>query len=271
VFVCEHGGAKSVVAAALFNARAAARNLPFTAESRGVAPDAHLAPAAVAGLRADGLRPDREIPLRVGRADVDGAAAVVAIDALPPDLAKGARVVVWDAIPPISVDYAASRDAMLPRIDALLDNLARERGNALPRLDKCLTDDPRSEVERAVHRFAAAFRAGDVAQVDSLLHERYVHTNAGKKSLSREAWMNWFRDRSGKIKKGELEVLGYEVRDLEIAMLPGTAVVTGTVESVTRASGATDRAKVRFTNVWACSDGRWMRLAFHDAPAVDSP
>jgi len=125
VFVCEHGGAKSVVAAALFNARASARKLPFKAESRGVVPDPRLAPAAVAGLRADGLSPDREVPLRVGRADVDGAKVVVAIDPLPPDLAKGARVETWDAIPPISVDYAASRDAMLPRIDALLDELAR--------------------------------------------------------------------------------------------------------------------------------------------------
>jgi arsenate reductase (thioredoxin) len=134
VFVCEHGGAKSIVAAALFNARASARNLPFRAESRGVAPDPHLAPAAVAGLRADGLSPDREVPLRVGRADVDGAAVVVAIDPVPPDLAKGARVEAWDAIPPISVDYAASRDAMLPRIDALLDELARERGQRSKRL-----------------------------------------------------------------------------------------------------------------------------------------
>jgi hypothetical protein len=59
---------------------------------------------------------------------------VVAIDPLPPDLANVARVVAWDAIPPISVDYAASRDAMLPRIDALLDELAGEGGKASKRL-----------------------------------------------------------------------------------------------------------------------------------------
>jgi arsenate reductase (thioredoxin) len=133
VFVCEHGGAKSVVAAALFNARASARNLPFRAESRGVVPDPHLAPAAVAGLRGDGLSPDLEGPLRVGRADIDGATVVVAIDPLPPELATVARVMVWDAIPPISVDYSASRDAMLPRIDALLDELA-DGGKASKRL-----------------------------------------------------------------------------------------------------------------------------------------
>jgi hypothetical protein len=65
---------------------------------------------------------------------VDGATVVVAIDPLPPDLANAARVVVWDAIPPISIDYAASRDAMLPRIDALLNELAGDGGKAPKRL-----------------------------------------------------------------------------------------------------------------------------------------
>src|SRR6266545_3188988 len=125
LFVCEHGAAKSVVAAALFNARASARHLRFRAESRGLAPDAALLPEAVAGLRSDGLAPGREIPLRVGRADVERAVLVVAIDPLPPDLARGARVTVWDAIPPVSLDYGASRDAMVPLVDTLLDDLVR--------------------------------------------------------------------------------------------------------------------------------------------------
>jgi hypothetical protein len=72
-----------------------------------------LAPRLSPELRADGLRPDREVPLREGRADVDGANGVVTIDPLPPDLAKGARIVVSDDIPPISVDYAASSRPLL--------------------------------------------------------------------------------------------------------------------------------------------------------------
>ncbi len=49
LFVCEHGSAKSVVAAAHFNRIAAARGLPFRAISRGTVPDAEMAPAAVKG------------------------------------------------------------------------------------------------------------------------------------------------------------------------------------------------------------------------------
>src|SRR5688572_249911 len=47
LFVCEHGSAKSVVAAAHFNRIAADRGLPFRAISRGTAPDPEMAPAAV--------------------------------------------------------------------------------------------------------------------------------------------------------------------------------------------------------------------------------
>lgn len=123
LFVCEHGSAKSIIAAALFNARAAAREVPLEAEARGIVPDSTLMPAAVAGLRADGLVPGQESPIQMGRADVGRASLVIAFDPLPPDLTAGARVVVWN-VPPVSVDYAASRDAMASRIDALLDELA---------------------------------------------------------------------------------------------------------------------------------------------------
>jgi arsenate reductase (thioredoxin) len=132
VFVCEHGAAKSVVAAALFNARAVERKLPFRARSRGVTPDPTLLPQAVAGLKADRLEPGQDAPIRLDRADVDHAAAVIAFDPLPTDAAGHARVETWDAVPPVSVDYATARDAMVPRIDALLDALAR-RGEKSPR------------------------------------------------------------------------------------------------------------------------------------------
>ena len=126
VFVCEHGSAKSVIAAALFNVRASDRKLPFRAESRGVVPDRTLMPAAVAGLRSDGLAPGQTTPIQFGRADADRAAVIVAVDPLPLELAAPARVRVWDAVPPVSVAYAASRDAMRSRIDALLDELDRD-------------------------------------------------------------------------------------------------------------------------------------------------
>src|SRR5262249_4403189 len=61
LFVCLHGAAKSVVAAAHFRRLAAARGLAVDAVAAGTEPDPELAPAAVKGLAADGLpaRPAR--------------------------------------------------------------------------------------------------------------------------------------------------------------------------------------------------------------------
>lgn len=54
-FVCEHGVAKSVIAAAHFNRLAAAANLNYRAVARGVAVEPDLQAATVAGLQKDGL------------------------------------------------------------------------------------------------------------------------------------------------------------------------------------------------------------------------
>src|SRR5688572_5272272 len=76
LFVCEHGSAKSVVAAAHFNRIAADRGLPFRAISRGTEPDPEMAPAAVSGLRGDGLKPDDPVPTKLGQSDLDAAVRV---------------------------------------------------------------------------------------------------------------------------------------------------------------------------------------------------
>src|SRR5215467_9813815 len=55
VFVCEHGSAKSVIAAAHFNRLAAEKGLPYRAIARGTKPDDVVAPAVKAGLASDGL------------------------------------------------------------------------------------------------------------------------------------------------------------------------------------------------------------------------
>ena len=50
VFVCEHGAAKSVLAAAYFNRFAAQMGLDMQAVARGTKPDQELSPQTVKGL-----------------------------------------------------------------------------------------------------------------------------------------------------------------------------------------------------------------------------
>src|ERR671912_542532 len=53
IFVCEHGAAKSVIAASYFNKMAKERNLDYVAECRGTFPDSVVAPGVKEGLTND--------------------------------------------------------------------------------------------------------------------------------------------------------------------------------------------------------------------------
>jgi protein-tyrosine-phosphatase len=74
VFVCEHGAAKSVIAAAYFNKLAAERGLRARAVARGAAPQENLAKSAVNGLGADGIAAGLEAPQPLTADDVRGSA-----------------------------------------------------------------------------------------------------------------------------------------------------------------------------------------------------
>jgi protein-tyrosine-phosphatase len=121
LFVCLHGAAKSVVAAAHFRRLAAARGLAVTAAAAGTEPDAELAPAAVKGLAGDGLTAAPARPRPVTLYDLESAARVVSFGC---DVAasKGRRVEQWD-VPAVSDGYAAARDRIVARVERLLGEL----------------------------------------------------------------------------------------------------------------------------------------------------
>lgn len=123
LFVCEHGSAKSVVAAAHFNRIAAERGLPFRAVSRGTVPDPEMAPAAVKGLLEEGLKPTDPAPIKLTQSDLDTAARVVTFCDLPADLKAATPVERWE-VPPVSTEYVKSREAMLGLMERLLLELA---------------------------------------------------------------------------------------------------------------------------------------------------
>jgi len=77
VLVCEHGAAKSVVAAAYFNKLADEKGLNLQAVARGTNPDQTLSPHAVIGLLEDGLTPTESVPQKLSLADVESADRVI--------------------------------------------------------------------------------------------------------------------------------------------------------------------------------------------------
>src|SRR5689334_2944541 len=77
VFVCEHGAAKSVIAAAHFNRLARERGLPFHAVSRGTKPDEVVAAGVRTGLASDGIDVSTWRPTSVSDQDLRQAAQVI--------------------------------------------------------------------------------------------------------------------------------------------------------------------------------------------------
>ncbi len=123
LFVCEHGTAKSIVAAAHFNKIAQETGLRVRAIARGTRPEAALSESAVMGLVADGLKPTESGPRKLEPADIGGASKVISFCVLPAEYEQEKPIEHWDHVPPVSEDYEAARDAILLRIKQLIVGL----------------------------------------------------------------------------------------------------------------------------------------------------
>jgi protein-tyrosine-phosphatase len=121
LFVCLHGAAKSVVAAAHLRRLAAVRGLDLEAVSAGTEPDTELTPAAVKGLAAEGLaaRPARPRPVTLY--DLATATRVVTFGCtveagtVPTDR--------WDDVPAVSDGYGPARNRIVARVEQLVAEL----------------------------------------------------------------------------------------------------------------------------------------------------
>ena len=123
IFVCEHGAAKSVIAAAYFNKLATEAGLELKAIARGTSPDNELSPNTIAGLREDGLTPTESIPQKLSLADVESAQRIVSFCELPEEYQKITIMEQWKSIPPVSENYATARDAIIQHLNLLIGNI----------------------------------------------------------------------------------------------------------------------------------------------------
>ena len=127
LFVCLHGAAKSVLAAADFQRLAEARGLDLAADAAGTEPDPEIAPAVVAALRAEGLDLSRRRPRRVTRDDTARAARVVTFGC---DLGDTTPATVpverWDDVPAVSENLPVARAAIRRHLDRLVAKCAAD-------------------------------------------------------------------------------------------------------------------------------------------------
>lgn len=128
VFVCEHGAAKSVVAAAHFNRLAQERGLKVRAISRGTSPDPSVPEFVRNGLKGDGAPVAASfVPIRLTPGDAAAAVRVVTFDVKLPDDVKPANAANWTRVPNFSDGYGPARADIVGRVEVLLRQLATER------------------------------------------------------------------------------------------------------------------------------------------------
>jgi arsenate reductase (thioredoxin) len=124
LFVCEHGAAKSIIAATYFNKLARERGLPQHAIARGTQPDPAYSPSVVRGLKGDGLEVGKGRPTVVTDADIAAATHVVTLGCkLPHPPSPSTNVRAWDDIT-MTEGYSAARRAIVKRVEKLLDELS---------------------------------------------------------------------------------------------------------------------------------------------------
>jgi arsenate reductase (thioredoxin) len=126
LFVCQHGAAKSVLAAELLRQRAGDLDLPVTIEAAGVDPEAAVSARLVELLpdRAAQLRVSR--PRRVTQDDVTRASVAITFNVEPEALpGRPEQHLRWDDVPAVSEDPIAARAAIERHLEELVARLRR--------------------------------------------------------------------------------------------------------------------------------------------------
>jgi arsenate reductase len=123
IFVCEHGAAKSVIAASYFNKLAKERNLDYIAECRGTSPDSVVSLKTQEGLTKDNVYDTTTRPTKLQISDTTNAERIILFTPLPPYLNTNIKTENWSDIENVDAAYAKRRDAILKKINILLDSL----------------------------------------------------------------------------------------------------------------------------------------------------
>jgi arsenate reductase len=123
IFVCEHGAAKSILSAALFNKLAGEQRMNLRAIARGTNPDPEISAKVARGLQADGLVASEPAPKKISKADLINARRVITFCALPDGYPGNIQVENWDDVLPAIEDYDNARDKLTERINRLLEEL----------------------------------------------------------------------------------------------------------------------------------------------------
>jgi arsenate reductase len=126
LFVCEHGAARSTIAAAYFNKIAKEQGLNYVAVFKGTDPDTVLTPGTAKGLVKDSFDISGWTPKLVSAQDIKDAYKIVTFDCkLPTQDSISIPADQWNGIPAISTSYDIARNEIVERVNQLITELLK--------------------------------------------------------------------------------------------------------------------------------------------------
>ena len=124
LFVCHHGAAKSVLAAADFRRVAGEHGIRIAVEAAGVEPSGQVSPAVFHALATDGVDAGLLTPRQVTPSAMAAAWRVITFNLDPTDLPAPRRDVErWDDVPAVSEDFRGARAAINRHLERLIEEL----------------------------------------------------------------------------------------------------------------------------------------------------
>jgi arsenate reductase len=129
LFVCEHGSAKSVIAAAHFNDLANRNGSRYRAIARGVHPDKEIPLDVKNGLSAEGLDIRGWQPKRLNDEDAAKAERVITLGCALPTAKSAAtrKLQQWNDVPSPSENYQNASRAIAELVALLFKELASKQ------------------------------------------------------------------------------------------------------------------------------------------------
>jgi arsenate reductase (thioredoxin) len=124
LFLCPHGAAKSVLAAAYFNQLAQTLDLPLQADSAGTEPDPVVAPVVVDMMKREGINVSHRQPRHVTAEDLNTAHRIISLGCSPESLGvTPERVEQWLDIPLVSQNPDEARTIIRKHVEQLVKEL----------------------------------------------------------------------------------------------------------------------------------------------------
>jgi arsenate reductase (thioredoxin) len=124
LFLCPHNIAKSVIAAAYFDQRAAELGLSLKADSAGTEPEDEMMPKVISLLAQEGIDVSNHQPRLVNAEDLMNAAYVVSMNCdIDAQVPSNISVEHWDDMPPVSQDAPLAASIIRQRVNQLIEQL----------------------------------------------------------------------------------------------------------------------------------------------------